>query len=49
MNFGALITMFPDLEHEFVATATSDECIADLVCHLKKEAADRDAEQIMDW
>ena len=49
MDFGVLFNMFPDMEHEFVAAATSDECIADLVCHLKKEAADRGAVQTMDW
>ena len=49
MDFGALVSMFPDLEHEFVDSATSDECIADLVCHLKREAADHGAVQTMDW
>ena len=49
MDFGALVSMFPDLEHEFVDSATSDECIADLVCHLKREAADHGAVHTMDW
>ena len=49
MDFSALVSMFPDLEHEFVDSATSDECIADLVCHLKREAADYGAVQTMDW
>ena len=49
MDFGALVSMFPDLEHEFVDSATSDECIADLVCHLKREAAGYGAVGTMDW
>ena len=44
-----LIKMFPDLENEFISTAMSDECIADLVCHLKMEAADLGALTTMDW
>ena len=43
------LTEYESMRADFMERLTSNECIADLTCQLKKEATDRNAVQAMNW